>query len=143
MKLELCFDGVEPVSLNNSTGFSSRGKFTTKYKKDNYKILESKVNLIIRKYKNEINKFNKKYDENQHYLTADYRFYYPILIKSGKRISKTSKDWSNLPKTIEDCIHKQLVADDSQVISGSSTKIHCKEPRIEVDIYLRDLRSIL
>jgi len=143
MKLELLFNGVSPVSLNNSTGISSRGKFVTKYKNQNYKILESKVNNILRNYRHEINKFNKKYDENLNYLTVDYRFYYPILIKSGKRISKTSKDWSNLVKTVEDCIHKHLEADDSQVISGSSTKIQSLKPRIEVDIYLRELRSIL
>jgi Holliday junction resolvase RusA-like endonuclease len=141
MKIEIVLQGVEPISLNNSTGRNSKTKRT--YKKDNYVKLESLVNNQLRKYRQEINRFNNKYDELKHYLTIEFRHYYPVLVKKGDRISKTSKDVFNIPKCTEDIFFKQLIADDSQVMSGISHKIHSKDIRTEITLHLKDIRHIL
>jgi len=141
MKLKITIINVEPISLNSA--FPTNFKTKRRFKSDDYSRFESIVNGQLRNYRSQINKFNKKYNENEHYLVSTYRFYYPILIKSGKRISKTSKDWSNLPKAIEDLVHKNLNADDSQVMSGSSTKIHSQDIRIEIEIELKNIKHIL
>ena len=142
MKIEICLNLIKPISLNHSTKITTRGKFASKYKTDSYKQLESAINLQMRKYKNELNKFNNKYSETKHYLVAEYRYYYPILIKAGNRISKKSGDTSNNIKVIEDCVFKHLMADDSQVISLQATKIHSNDIRTEITLELKDLKYI-
>jgi Holliday junction resolvase RusA-like endonuclease len=141
MKLQIILSNIKPISLNNNKGMNFKTKKT--FKADNYIQLESLVNNQLRKYKSDINKFNNKYDELKHYIVAEFKHYYPILVKKGDRISKTSKDVFNIPKCTEDIIFKQLVADDSQVIDGRSIKIHSKDIRIEVTLELKDLKHIL
>ena len=143
MKLLISLDNIEPISLNHATKISTRGKFATKYKTDKYKQLESLMSGALRKYKNDINKFNNKYNDGKYYLVATYKFYYPILLKSGDAISKKSKDVSNLTKVVEDILFKQLLADDSEVISLTVTKIHSKDVRTEIELELKPLRHIL
>jgi Holliday junction resolvase RusA-like endonuclease len=46
-------------------------------------------------------------------------------------------------KPLNDIIFKQLMADDSQIINLNATKIHSAEPRVVVEIYIRNLSSIL
>ena len=143
MILKLCFEGFKPVSLNDSTKISRYGG----RKSSKYIALESQINNQIRAFREKIVMFNERYNEYEHYVSLDLRFYYPILTKDRTtkkmRISKTSMDVFNIPKTTEDCIFKHLIMDDSQVICGSSTKIHSKEFRIEADIQLKPINSIL
>ena len=141
MKLNISLLNIEPLPLNQvyATDFKTKRRFKSK----KYTQFTSAVNGQLRNYKSQINKFNNKYSELDHYLVATYRFYYPILVKSGNRISKTSKDTSNLVKTIEDVLFKQLIPDDSQVININSTKIHSQDIRIEIEIELKNLRHIL
>jgi Holliday junction resolvase RusA-like endonuclease len=143
MRIEICLDRIEPISLNNSTKITTRGGFAKKYKTDKYKQLESSMAIALRKYKNDINKFNNKYNSGKYYLVAEYKFYYPILLKSGEAINKKSKDVSNLIKVVEDILFKQLLADDSEVISVTATKIHSKDIRTEIILELKDLRHVL
>jgi Holliday junction resolvase RusA-like endonuclease len=103
----------------------------------------SDVNSQLRNFKTQINKFNNKYSIDEHYINATYRFYYPILLKAGDKIAKTSKDTSNCVKTIEDVLFAQLIADDSQVININATKIHSKDIRIEIELELKPLKHIL
>jgi Holliday junction resolvase RusA-like endonuclease len=143
MIIKLCFEGFKPVSLNDSTKISRYGG----RKSSKYINLEQQINHQIRAFREQLILINEKYDEYEHYVTLDMRFYYPILTKDRTtkrmRISKTSMDIFNIPKTTEDCIFKHLIMDDSQVITGSSTKIHSKDIKMEVEIQLKPLRSIL
>ena len=143
MKLEISLPNIEPISLNHATKISTRGKFATKYKTEAYKQLESSMGNALRGYRKEINKFNNKYTSGKYYLVAEYRFFYPILLKSGDAISKKSKDVSNLTKVVEDILFKQILADDAEVISLTVTKIHSKDIRTEIILELKDLRHIL
>jgi len=143
MILKLKFSGFKPVSLNDSTKISRYGGRKSK----KYTDLEAHINNQIREFRERIVAFNAAYDEYEHYVSLDLRFYYPILTKDRltkrMRISKTSMDIFNIPKTTEDCIFKHLIMDDSQVITGSSTKIHSKEFRIEADLQLKPIGFIL
>lgn len=141
MKISLCLDGVKPISLNNNQKFTSK-KGGYKYKTDNAKQFESFVNLELRKFKNGISRFNKKYDEQLHYVVAEYRFFMPIMTVKDKRVSKTSGDLSNLVKALEDIIFKQLNADDSCVTALTVYKIESKEIRTEIEYHIRDLHHI-
>jgi Holliday junction resolvase RusA-like endonuclease len=141
MKISLYLDDIKPIPLNQvyATDFKTKLRFKSK----KYKQFESAVNLQLRKFKNDFNKFNKYYDENNHYISVSYRFYYPLLTKKDKRISKTSGDVSNLIKSLEDIIFKQLHADDSAVIDVSATKIHSTQIRIAVDMQVKPLVSVI
>lgn len=144
MRITLILNGVKPISLNNSQRFNPRSN--TRYKTGAAKVFESKVNLELRKFKNELNKFNKKYDENKHYVSAEYRFYMPIMTKDREtktmRISQKSGDLSNLVKALEDIIFNQLHADDSCIASMTVYKIESKELRTEVEYTINDLHHI-
>jgi len=142
MKLNLLFENVTPVSLNQSAKITTMGKFARKYKTDKTKQFESNISSQLRKFKNDINKFNKTYDKDNFYIISDYRFFMPVLVKDGSRISKRSGDLSNLVKVLEDQIFKQLHADDSEVASLNIIKVESGHPRIEVDLELRDIRHI-
>ena len=142
MKLEIILPNIEPISLNNSQKISTIGKFAKKYKTADTKVFESIVNNLLRKYRVDINKFNNYYEEKKHYLVASYRFFKPIFIKDGSRISKTSGDNSNTIKNLEDIIFKQLIADDSQVVDLNVTKVHSKDIRTEITITIKELRHI-
>lgn len=142
MKIEISLPGIKPITLNHAHKITTRGKFPSKYKTKEYKQLESQVNSLLIKNKNLFTKFNKVYDETKHYITCDYKFYYPILTKK-KTISKKSNDVTNCVKAIEDIVFKHLVCDDSQVISASETKIHSDQVRTDIIINLHDLKMIL
>jgi len=141
MKLEIELINIEPLPLNQvfATDFRTKKRFKSK----KYAQFISNVNGQLRNFKSQINKFNKKYSIDEHYIVTNYKFYYPILLKSGRKISKTSKDASNLIKTIEDVIFKQLTADDSQVISVSAIKIHSENIRIYAEIELKNIKHII
>jgi Holliday junction resolvase RusA-like endonuclease len=131
MRLDLTFYGLEPISLNNCQKIVAKGKFPRKYKTKEYVEFESKINSQIQNYKAALRKFNSHYDENMHYLVADFYFYYPVMTKKGS-IGKTSKDVDNIIKPVNDVIFKYLSTDDSQVMSVSATKIHSENIKIEV-----------
>lgn len=143
MKINLSLSNITPITLNHSHKITTRGKFASKYKTDKYKQLESSMALELRKYKSQINKFNNKYNSGNYYLVAEYVFYYPILLKSGDAISKKSKDVSNLTKVVEDILFKQLLADDSEVISLKVTKVHSQDIRTDITLELKDLKHVL
>lgn len=140
MKLEIYLHDIKPLPLNQvyATDFRTKRRFKSK----KYTQFESAVNNQLRKFKSDINKFNKYFDENNHCITVSYRFYYPILTKKDNRISKTSGDTSNLIKPIEDVLFKQLIADDSHVIDVSASKIHSETLRIAIILHVRELKYI-
>lgn len=142
MRIHFLFDNVKPINLNNSQKITTIGKFARKYKTDESKIFESNINNQLRKFKNDINKFNKQYDKANHYINADYRFYMPILLKDKSRVSKRSGDLSNCVKNLEDIIFKQLHADDGEVVNLNITKIESNTLRIEVDLELKPMCHI-
>ena len=127
-----------PLNQIYSTDFRTKRRFKSK----KYTQFESAVSNQLRKFKSDINKFNNYFDENNHCLTVSYRFYYPILTKKDKRVSKTSGDTSNLIKPIEDVLFKQLIADDSHVIDVSASKIHSETLRIAIVLHIRELKYI-
>lgn len=114
---------IKPLNLNHCYTISSLGGKVRRFPSKEYKQYESLINDELRKYKSEINKFNKYYDETKHYLIAEYNFYYPILTKK-KTISKRSIDLSNSIKALEDIIFKNFLIDDSQVCTLIVTKNH-------------------
>lgn len=138
MKLQLLFDNLEPITLNTQGRFG-KGRF---YKTDKTQKFISQVNLMMRQYKNDLNKFNKYYDETKHFLVCDYYFYKPIITKKDKRISKTSGDLSNLVKALEDAIFKHLHADDSAVCVLNVHKINSQNIYTKVNIQVRDLSYV-
>jgi len=142
MKIHFLFNDIKPINLNNSQKITTIGKFARKYKTDESKVFESNINNQLRKFKNEINKFNKYYDKSNCYINADYRFYMPILLKDKSRVSKRSGDLSNLVKNLEDTIFKHLHADDGEVVNLNVTKIESKAIRIEVDLELKSMCHI-
>jgi Holliday junction resolvase RusA-like endonuclease len=141
MKISLCLTSCKPIGLNNCYTFSTIGRSVRRFPGKEYKVLESQVNQELRKFRPQINKFNNAFDENKHYLTAEYRFYMPIMTKD-KRIHKRAGDLSNLVKPIEDIVFKQFVADDSHIASMNVHKIQSKEPRIEIEYAIKDLHHI-
>jgi Holliday junction resolvase RusA-like endonuclease len=138
VKLCLCLDNIEPITLNTAVRYG-KGNF---YKKDNTVRFTSQVNNLLRKYKNDFNKFNNAFDEKKHFLTCDYYFYKPILTKKDKRISKTSGDLSNVVKSLEDVVFKHLTADDSQVCILNVHKFHSENIRTEIIIRIKDLSYV-
>ena len=93
------------------------------------------------KYRSDVVRFAKSFDENKHAFVADYIFYLPNLFTKTNppRISKKSFDWSNIIKPVEDCIYKPLSKinpqiDDAQVIAGNVRKIQSNEYRIDVTL---------
>ena len=79
-------------------------------------------------------------------MVATWRFYTPDLLtksKKNQRINKKSSDLSNIIKPVEDCLFKYLNADDSHVVSMNVYKIQSDDYRIECDLEIKDLNSIL
>lgn len=138
MKIQLLFDNLEPITLNNQARFAKGRVYKTKKTQQ----FISQVNLMMRQYKNDLNKFNKYYDENKHFLICDYYFYKPIMHKKDKRVSKNSGDLSNLVKALEDAIFKHLHADDSAVCVLNVHKIDSQKVYTKVNIQVRDLSYI-
>jgi Holliday junction resolvase RusA-like endonuclease len=140
MKLKLEILEIKPIPLNQvyATDFRTKRRFKSK----KYNQFESKVNNALREFKNEINRFNKFYNEEKHYITANYRFYFPILTKKEHRVSKTSGDVSNLIKALEDIVFKSLIADDSAVLSVSADKIHSENIRIEIELNIKQIKYV-
>lgn len=127
---------VEPITLNTATKYRTRGKFVQSYKSPAYKDLIKIVNAHLRSKENyeALKEFNSYYDPKRHYITAEYRFYYP-LITQKKTISKNSKDISNLIKSIEDILFDHLPnANDAEVIKVSAMKIHSEEVKTIIQL---------
>jgi Holliday junction resolvase RusA-like endonuclease len=137
MKITLNYSGIEPITLNHSHKITTRGRYTTKYKTKEYQQFESIFASKSRLLKNEFKKINNYFDETKHCIEVIYEFYYPILTKKGV-ISKTSKDVDNLIKSTQDCLFKNLICDDSSVVSVTSKKIHSDTPRIDITIIVLD-----
>lgn len=138
MRLLIRVEGIKALSLNNVFATLRNGR---RIKTAKYKEFESLVNNQLRKYRNQINKFNNYYKKEDHCLVAKYRFYHPIKTKKNL-ISEKSGDVTNLFKTIEDIIFKQLIPDDSQVVAVYGSKIESDKPRIEVEITIKPLKFI-
>jgi len=140
MKLRILLKNLKPIPLNQvyATDFRTKRRFKSK----KYKQFESAVNKELRAFRVEINKFNKAYNEEKHYITADYRFYFPLITKKEGRISKTSGDVSNLIKSLEDIVFKSLMADDSGVIQVIATKINSEDVRIEIELAIKDIKHV-
>lgn len=132
---------IKPLNLNNCYTISTIGNSVRRFPSREYKQYESLVNQELRKFKSEINKFNKAYDENEHYLIAEYNFFYPILTKKYN-ISKRSTDLSNSIKALEDILFKNFVMDDSQVCELYVRKIHSENIRAEISFKIRNKKFI-
>jgi Holliday junction resolvase RusA-like endonuclease len=135
---------IKPMTLNHAYTISARpGMGVRRFPSKEYKQLESKINLLIRKYKNDIAKFNKKYIPEKHYLCAEYRFYMPILTKKEGKVSQRSVDLSNSVKVIEDIIFKSLNADDCAVINLNVIKVHSEDIRTEISLQIKEVHNLI
>lgn len=130
------------MSLNHCYVFSTIGKIVRRFPSKKYKQYESEVNNLLRAYKKEITKLNNYFDEEKHYLVCNYQFYYPILTKKEKKVSKKSIDLSNAIKALEDIVFKNLVIDDSAVCSLYVDKIHSENIRCDINIKVKDIKFI-
>lgn len=140
MKLEITLSGINPLPLNMI--YSTSFKTGRRFKSQKYVIYERSINKELLKYKEEINNFNNFFSSDEHYIVADYLFYYPILTKKDKRISKNSGDISNLIKACEDVIFKHLNADDSSVVSINATKIESEHIRMVITYSVKQISQI-
>lgn len=136
--LHLILDNIKPINLNNCYTISSIGGKIRRFPSKEYKQFESSVNIQLRKYKNEINKFNKEFNQEKHYLVCEYKFYMPVMTKDN-RVSQRSGDCSNLVKAIEDIIFKNLLCDDSHITELLISKIHSNEIRTEMNLFIKYL----
>jgi hypothetical protein len=126
------------MSLNHAYISAAKFNRVIRFPSKEYKQLESKINLMLREYKNDINKLNKYFDPKKHCIHCSYRFYMPILKKDGT-ISMKSLDLSNCIKVIEDIIFKQFQFDDSQISFLSCEKIHSDVIRTVLDLKITEL----
>jgi hypothetical protein len=126
------------MSLNHAYISAAKFNRVIRFPSKEYKQLESKINLMLREYKNDINKINKYFDPKKHCINCSYRFYMPILKKDGT-ISMKSLDLSNCIKVIEDIIFKQFQFDDSQISFLSCEKIHSDVIRTVLDLRIAEL----
>ncbi len=131
--------------MNNAYTISSRGNRIRRFPSRTYSKLKNKINVQLESQIDLLEKFNNYYDIDKHYLTVDWIFYYPIFTKSkkNKRVSKVSGDTSNIIKVSEDILFSKLDADDSQVVSVSSTKVDSKEVKTKVIINIKELSNII
>lgn len=138
---------VRPINVNNyyTKGVRFNRVFVTKSKE--YVLMERHIDsLMTIKFKTLAERFNHIFVEDNHYLVATWRFYTPDLLtksKKNQRINKKSSDLSNIIKPVEDCLFKYLNADDSHVVSMNVYKIQSDDYRIECDLEIKDLNSIL
>lgn len=137
-KLQIILPDIKPISLNHAYISAAKFNRVIRFPSKEYKQLESKINLILREYKNDINKLNKYFDPKKHCIHCSYRFYMPILKKDGT-ISMKSLDLSNCIKVIEDIIFKQFQFDDSQISFLSCEKIHSDVIRTVLDLRIAEL----
>lgn len=133
---------VKPLLLNHATKITTRGKFASKYKTIETQNFTRQMNAYLRTMANKLSPLSKAYNEKEHYFIVDFKFYLPILTKKNL-ISKKSGDWDGFIKYTQDTIFDFIGIDDSQIIGGSSIKIHSDKYKIEVKIELRDLKEIL
>lgn len=141
MMINLSLPSVEPLTLNTCTKYRVQGgRYVKAYKSDSYKELEKLMHIYLKmpSNKKQIDIFNREYDQTKHYLTLEFRFYYPLITKKNT-ISKTSKDISNVVKPIEDILFNHLVCDDSQVISLNAIKIHSEDIKTIIELRAFDL----
>lgn len=139
MQIFLSFKNVSPLPLNQvyATDFKSKRRFKSKSYNEYTRIINSQLS----QYTNQLQAFNKYFDEEKHYIVADYIFYKTVLTKSN-RINKKSGDTSNLIKPIEDIVFKQLNADDSHIVDIRAAKIHSDNPRIDIRYTIKELKHI-
>jgi Holliday junction resolvase RusA-like endonuclease len=135
LKIELVFSDIKPITLNHCHKITTKGKFPTKYKTQEYTEFESKINSQLNAQKKELSKLNKAYDFQKHALSISYVFYYDILTTKGL-ISQKSMDLDNVGKPINDVIFKHLDMDDSQIIDITLSKRHSIINQIKVIIKL-------
>ena len=143
MKLELKLKGIKPLTLNHYQKISARGKFVQKYKPKASKDFDEAVLAQLLEQQGKIDLFNLGFDPKEHYLSADYRFYFPIFTKA-KTLSKTAGDVDNFIKPVQDLIFSQLTnCDDSAIVSTSAIKVNSEKLGIFVTYDVKSLTSIL
>lgn len=131
-----------PLSLNHYQKVTVRGRFPSFYKPKESIKYDSQINSALNSHKSIFTKLNKVFDSSKHYLEIDYEWFMPVFTKKKDRISKKSKDCDNLIKPLQDLMFKRLNADDSEIISVKSTKIHSENYEIIVVIRLRNINEI-
>ena len=141
MKIEIEIPGIKPLLSNHATKISTRGKHATKYKTDEAKEFEAYVTAYLSTKMYLFKDFIQHYDKTKHYAMVDFRFYLPIFTKKGL-ISEKSGDWDGFIKYTQDAIFDSLGIDDSQIIGGSSIKIHSKDYNIYASVTLKNLSTI-
>lgn len=145
MKVKLSIKDITPLSLNNCYVFSTLNRHVRRFPSNEYKKYELLINEQLFNCKqnlNSIKNINSYFDENKHYLSCEYIFYYPILTKKSFRISKKSNDLSNSIKAIEDIIFKNLTCDDSSVCHLYASKIHSQKKLCEIIIQIKPIQLI-
>jgi len=147
MQINIEINGVKPINVNHYQKITTIKGSPRKFKTKEAVQFESAINSQLNKYKSEFRKLNSSFCSFSHYLCIDYRFYLPFLTKDKDkkqtRIAKKKHDCDNFLKPIQDVLFKHMLADDSEVVSLSATKIHSKELKIEIDIKVRPLSNIL
>lgn len=130
------------MALNNYQKIQVKGKFPTKYKPASSKAWDKEIEFQLLNYSQEFIEFFRNYDEKRHYISAEYRFYFPFITKQFT-IAKRAGDIDNMIKPVQDIIFNKLKIDDSQIISTSAIKINSEKPGIIAIYSVRNLTSIL
>lgn len=133
----LKFPNVKALSLNACFSNTPHGRVKSKKYTEFTKVIDG----LMLAQKNSLLDLMKHFNEFEHYITCDWKFYFPIFKKDG-HISKTAGDVSNMIKPIEDLIFKKLSIDDAYIVSGSFVKIESNYLGIEVTITIKDVGLI-
>lgn len=92
--------------------------------------------------KSDMKKFSKAFNPKTEFIIISYVFHMPdLIVKSGEnkgKVSKKSKDLSNIEKPIEDQIFKILQIDNNQiddcmVLTVNKRKVFGPKHRIDVE----------
>jgi len=143
MNLIITINGLKPIGVNHSHMLTTIGRHARRIKTTLTKRFETRFQMQLDHYQDKINEFNDEYDSKKHYLNVVYKFYIPVLVKSGKTINKRSGDIDGLIKLTQDCMFKALKADDAEIITVNATKIHSEAFKIEIVISTCPIRNIL
>lgn len=127
---------VEPITLNHSHAFGNGFRFkTTKTRK-----FENDVRDFLSKINDDLLEFKKNFDPIKSSIEASYFFYVPkefFYTKDG-RVSRRSKDLSNIVKVVEDCVFRYLAIDDCLVTKLNVEKIPANKWSIVVQLSIRN-----
>lgn len=115
--LKIYFEGIAPLSTNQTKSFNSKGQYFKNKKKQKF---QQEMNAQLLKFKKDCWDFEAAFNKKEEYLTVSYYWYFPehiFFTKKGK-LSLTRTDWDNTIKAFQDSIFKQLRLNDSFILDA-------------------------